>query len=75
MISYILWDESAELFSLGQFTLRWNGLLLIFAFLAGRQILIYIYNRGKTMRSMVIGVWVLATVGLATARMDPPGSP
>ena len=33
MNSYILWDKNAELFSWGSFTLRWDGLLLLLAFI------------------------------------------
>src|SRR6266850_5467282 len=45
MISYILWDQSAKLFSWGQLTFRWNGFLLILAFIIGRQILVYIHTK------------------------------
>src|SRR6267143_2141567 len=45
MISYILWDQSTELFTLGQLTLRWDGLLLILSFIIGRQFLVYIYKK------------------------------
>lgn len=44
MIGYILWDKSAELFSWGSFTLRWDGVLLLLAFLVGKQVLTYIYK-------------------------------
>src|SRR5882762_5897051 len=55
MISYILWDKSAELFSWGQFTLRWNGFLLILAFLIGRQILVHIHKKeGKQTKEVDI---------------------
>jgi len=55
MISYILWDKSAELFSWGQFTLRWNGFLLILAFLIGRQILLHIHKKeGKQTKEVDI---------------------
>lgn len=44
MNSFILWDKSAELFSLGSFTLRWDGVLLLLAFLVGKQMFTYIYK-------------------------------
>ena len=45
MNSYILWDKNAELFSWGSFTLRWDGLLLLVAFIVGKQMLVYIYKK------------------------------
>jgi len=55
MISYILWDKSAELFSWGQFTMRWNGFLLILAFIIGRVILVHIYKKeGKPTKEVEI---------------------
>jgi phosphatidylglycerol:prolipoprotein diacylglycerol transferase len=45
MNSYILWDKNAELFSWGAFTLRWDGLLLLVAFIVGKQMLVYIYKK------------------------------
>ncbi len=45
MISYILWDGSSEILSLGQFTFRWDTLSLVLAFLLSRQILLHIYKK------------------------------
>ena len=45
MNSYILWDKNAELFSWGSFTLRWDGLMLLLAFIMGKQMLVYIYKK------------------------------
>ena len=45
MMNYILWNGNSELFSIGAFTLRWNALLLILAYLISRQILFYIYKK------------------------------
>jgi len=42
---FILWDKSAELFSLGSFTLRWDGVLLLLAFLVGKQMFTYLYKK------------------------------
>jgi prolipoprotein diacylglyceryltransferase len=66
MINYILWDTRAELFSLGQFTLRWNGLLLILAFMVGRQILITIYKKEDkpTKEVDILATWLLISAYL-----------
>jgi len=70
MINYILWDPSAELFSLGQFTLRWNGLLLILAFLIGRKILITIYRKeGKSTKEVEIQATYLIIAAFLGARL------
>ena len=45
MIGYILWDKSAELLSWGSFTLRWDGLMLLLAFIVGKLMLAYIYKK------------------------------
>ena len=45
MNSYILWDKNAELFSWGSLTLRWDGLMLLLAFIMGKLILVYIYKK------------------------------
>lgn len=45
MNSYILWDKNAELFSWGSLTLRWDGLMLLLAFIVGKQMLVYIYKK------------------------------
>ncbi|MBK5280219.1 MAG: prolipoprotein diacylglyceryl transferase [Bacteroidia bacterium] len=71
MLGYILWDYSSVLFSFGKFTLRWDGFLLILAFIVGRQILIHIYEKeGQPKkevdilaRYLVIGSFVGARLG------------
>lgn len=45
MISYIIWNGSPELFSLGAFSLRWYGLLFALGFLISQQILYYIFRK------------------------------
>ena len=45
MNSYILWDKTAELFSWGSLTLRWDGLMLLLAFIVGKQMFAYIYKK------------------------------
>ncbi len=45
MISYIIWNGSAEIFSFGSFALRWYGLLFALGFLISQQVLYYIYRQ------------------------------
>lgn len=44
-LSFIIWNGSPELFSAGQITLRWYGLLFALGFLISQQLLIYIYRK------------------------------
>ena len=44
MISYIIWNGSPEIFSIGFFSLRYYGLLFALGFLISQQILYYIYK-------------------------------
>ncbi|MFM9076519.1 MAG: prolipoprotein diacylglyceryl transferase, partial [Bacteroidota bacterium] len=44
-LSFIIWNGSPELFSVGQITLRWYGLLFALGFLLSQQLLIYIYRK------------------------------
>ena len=45
MISYIIWNGSPEIFSIGTFALRWYGLLFALGFLISQQLLYYIYRK------------------------------
>ncbi|MBL7876324.1 MAG: prolipoprotein diacylglyceryl transferase [Cyclobacteriaceae bacterium] len=45
MISYIIWNGSPEIFSIGTFALRWYGLLFALGFLLSQQVLYYIYRK------------------------------
>lgn len=45
MLDFIIWNGSPELFSFGQFALRWYGLLFALGFLASQQILYYIHRK------------------------------
>ena len=45
MLEFIIWNGSPELFSYGQFALRWYGLLFALGFLLSQQILYYIYRQ------------------------------
>ncbi len=45
MISYIIWNGSPEIFSLGSFALRWYGLLFALGFLVSQQVMYYIFRK------------------------------
>lgn len=45
MLHFIIWNGSPEIFSVGQFALRWYGLLFAMGFLVSQQILYYIYRQ------------------------------
>ncbi|NOT76836.1 MAG: prolipoprotein diacylglyceryl transferase [Cyclobacteriaceae bacterium] len=44
-LNYIIWNGSAELFTIGPITLRWYGLLFALGFLLSQQVLYYIYRK------------------------------
>jgi prolipoprotein diacylglyceryl transferase len=49
MISYIIWNGSPEILSLGSFSLRWYGLLFALGFLISQQVMYYIFRKeGKS---------------------------
>lgn len=45
MLSYIIWNGSPEIFSIGFFSLRYYGLLFALGFLISQQILYYIHKQ------------------------------
>ncbi|MBL7844843.1 MAG: prolipoprotein diacylglyceryl transferase [Cyclobacteriaceae bacterium] len=45
LLSYIIWNGSPDIFSVGPITLRWYGLLFALGFLLSQQILYYIYKK------------------------------
>lgn len=45
MLSYIIWNVSPEILSIGSFSLRWYGLLFALGFLISQQILYYIFRK------------------------------
>ncbi|MBX2965942.1 MAG: prolipoprotein diacylglyceryl transferase [Cyclobacteriaceae bacterium] len=45
LFSYIIWNASPDIFSIGPITLRWYGLLFALGFLLSQQILYYIYKQ------------------------------
>jgi len=44
-LSYVIWNTSPEIFSVGSFALRWYGLLFAAGFLLSQQVLYYIYRK------------------------------
>jgi phosphatidylglycerol---prolipoprotein diacylglyceryl transferase len=63
--SYFIWDGSPELFSAGAFTLRWNALLLIVAFILSRQLLIFLHKKesnSPVQAGVVLTYLVVATL-------------
>lgn len=44
-LSYLIWNGSPEILSIGSFPLRWYGLLFALGFLLSQQILYYIYKK------------------------------
>jgi phosphatidylglycerol---prolipoprotein diacylglyceryl transferase len=45
ILSYIIWNGSPEIFSVGTFALRWYGLLFALGFLLSQQLLYYIHKK------------------------------
>ena len=45
MISYIIWNGSPEILSIGSFSLRWYGLLFALGFLVSQQVMYYIFRK------------------------------
>lgn len=45
LLSYIIWNGSPDIFSIGPITLRWYGLLFALGFLLSQQILYYIFKK------------------------------
>lgn len=44
-LSYLIWNGSPEIFTIGSFPLRWYGLLFALGFLISQQILYHIYKK------------------------------
>jgi len=63
--SFIIWNGSPEILSLGQITLRWYGLLFALGFLISQQLLSYMYQKegkdNKEVDSLTI-LMVVATI-------------
>jgi phosphatidylglycerol---prolipoprotein diacylglyceryl transferase len=70
MNTFILWDQSAELFSWGSFTLRWDGVLLLVAFLVGKQMLTYFYKtENKSRKDADVLVTYLVIAAFISSRL------
>ncbi len=67
MISYIIWNGSPEIFSIGSFSLRWYGLLFALGFLISQQILYYMYRKEgkpeKDVETLTIYMVVATIIG------------
>ena len=64
-LSFIIWNGSPELLSMGTVTLRWYGLLFALGFLISQQLLIHIYRKeGKDEKEVdtLTIVMVIATI-------------
>ncbi|HEX8038814.1 MAG TPA: prolipoprotein diacylglyceryl transferase family protein, partial [Chryseosolibacter sp.] len=70
VISYFIWNWNPEIFSLGGLTFRWSALLLVLAFLAGRQVLLNFYkNEPATLKQIANLPVFLVVVALIGARL------
>ena len=50
MLNYIIWNPEQIIFRIGALQVRWYGLCILLAFLGGRQIIRYTYNKeGKSL--------------------------
>mmetsp|Transcript_10491 Transcript_10491/g.24310 ORF Transcript_10491/g.24310 Transcript_10491/m.24310 type:complete len:111 (+) Transcript_10491:748-1080(+) len=45
LLHYIIWDPEPTIFKLGSFAVRWYGLCILLAFLGGRQIIRFVYQK------------------------------
>lgn len=70
MATYILWDLNSEVFTIGFFTLRWNALLVLLAYFAGRTLLAYMFKKeGKSARDAGVATAYLLVLSLIGARL------
>lgn len=66
-LSYLIWNGSPEIFSIGSFPLRWYGLLFALGFLISQQILYHIYKKeGKPEKDVdTLTIYMLIATVLA----------
>lgn len=65
ILSYITWDISPEIFSIGSFSIRWYGLLFAMGFLIGQRIMAHIFLKEglkETLLDSLLLTMVIATV-------------
>ncbi len=63
ILSYLTWDVTPELLTIGPFSVRWYGLLFAIAFIAGFKIMQWIYKRENKPESDVEQLVIYAIVG------------
>jgi phosphatidylglycerol:prolipoprotein diacylglycerol transferase len=67
ILSYIIWNGSPEIFSIGTFALRWYGLFFALGFLISQQILYYMYRQEgkpeKDVETLTIYMVVATIIG------------
>jgi phosphatidylglycerol---prolipoprotein diacylglyceryl transferase len=64
MLNYITWDINPEIFNVGQFSVRWYGLLFAMGFLIGQRIMAHIYKQEGLKEELIDSL--LITMVLAT---------
>lgn len=70
MISYIIWNVSPSIFSIGTFAMRWYGVLFVAGFLLSRQILLTILNKkDKTIKEADTIILYLVALSVIGARL------
>lgn len=70
MLSYLIWNGSPEIFSIGFFSLRWYGLLFALGFLISQQLLYYIHKEeGKPEKDVETLTIVMIAATIIGARM------
>ncbi|MFN4146249.1 MAG: prolipoprotein diacylglyceryl transferase [Runella sp.] len=65
MFGFIVWDVNPEIFSVGNFSVRWYGLLFATGFLIGQRIMTHIFRKEglkETLLDSLLLTMVLATV-------------
>jgi phosphatidylglycerol---prolipoprotein diacylglyceryl transferase len=63
MLDYIIWNPEQTIFRIGALQVRWYGLCVLLAFLGGRQIIRYTYDKENRPREDAdnFSTWVLCT--------------
>lgn len=69
-LSYLIWNGSPEIFSIGSFSLRWYGLLFALGFLLSQQILYYMFRKeGKPEKDVdTLTIYMIVTT-IISARL------